>query len=304
MQVVEVATPQLGLVAARQARACGVSASLLAHWTRTGRLERWWRGVYAIAGVTRTWERLALAACLAAGPGSVVSHGTAAFLHGMYDIRRPDRFELSVPRPRRPKVPGVIVHRVTRLPDEHRILIGAIPATSFDRTICDLAGTSLHERTIERIFHDGCRRDLTGHEQLLRCLDEVGPVAGAAALREILGRYHQDLERARSGHEAEAFAALIEDRVNPLPDVNLIVSGDGEEPDYEIDLGWKPIRFGYELDSRMFHTISPDVTRDRIKDRSLEARGWEVLRIPSDLARRDRAGFVAMVRADLRARGL
>lgn len=303
-RLVEVAEPQLGLIAARQARACGVGPSHLSHWTRSGRLERWWRGVYAIAGTGRTWERLALAACLAAGPGAVVSHRAAAFLHGMYDIRRPERFELTVPRPRRPNVTGVTIHRTRRLPEEHRARVGAIPVTSFDRTICDLAGLQLPERAIERIFHDGCRKDLTGHDRLLSCLDELGPVAGAGPLREILGRYHPAVERSRSGHEAEAFAALVHHRVNPLPEVNLVVPGDAGEPDREIDLAWKPIRFGYELDSRMFHTIAPDVARDRVKDRALKEQGWEVLRIPSDLARRDRAGFAAMVTADLRDRDL
>lgn len=300
-RVTEVAASQLGLFANRQARSCGVDAYQLTRWTADGRIERWWRGVYAIAGMERSWERRALAACLAAGAGAVASHRTAAFIHGMYDARRPDRLELTVPRPRRPKLDGVLIHRTRRLPEAHRVVVGALPATSFDRTICDLAGLRLPAKAIERIFHDGCRRDLTSHPSLLRCLDELGPVDGAAAVREILSRYHPAVDGARSGHESDAFSALVKHRVNPLPAVNLIVPGD---PTYEIDLAWEVIRFGYELDSKTFHTIAPDVSRDRIKDQELARRGWEVMRVPSDLARRDEIRFVELVRSDLRARGL
>lgn len=66
-----------------QAVAHGFSDAAIAHRVRVGRWARFHAGVYGPAGLPPTLERSARAACLAAGPEAVASHGTAGVLWGL-----------------------------------------------------------------------------------------------------------------------------------------------------------------------------------------------------------------------------
>ncbi|CAA9482706.1 MAG: hypothetical protein AVDCRST_MAG30-898 [uncultured Solirubrobacteraceae bacterium] len=62
--------------------AAGLTRSAIAHRLATGRLHRIHRGVYAVGQPTLAPLGRLLAAVMAAGPGSVLSHVTAAVLWG------------------------------------------------------------------------------------------------------------------------------------------------------------------------------------------------------------------------------
>ncbi len=68
-----------------------------------------------VAGHELTWDRRALAALLAAGPGGAVSHHTAARLLG-FDGFAPGPIHVTVPRSRRPTLPpGARLHTIAAL---------------------------------------------------------------------------------------------------------------------------------------------------------------------------------------------
>ncbi len=89
-----VARGQYGLGTLRQARAAGMTNRQVECAVETGSLERVHHEVVRFAAVPRSWEQAAMAACLAAGPGAVLSHRSAARLWGTLDADARDGIEL------------------------------------------------------------------------------------------------------------------------------------------------------------------------------------------------------------------
>jgi len=126
----ELAERQHGVVARRQ---LALSAAAVKHALATGRLHEIHRGVYAVGHRRLTQRGRWMAAVLAGGPGAVLSHRSAAALHG---IRRSDAVEVTVAGRRRR--PGICMHRARLEPDEITVCDG-IPCTTVARTLLDLA---------------------------------------------------------------------------------------------------------------------------------------------------------------------
>jgi predicted transcriptional regulator of viral defense system len=93
------------------------------------------RGVYAVGHRRLTQNGFFMAAVLAAGPGAVLSHRSAAALWGM---RRTSRAAIDVTAPRRCRRAGIEAHRAELSPDEVTVHDG-IPVTNLARTLFDLA---------------------------------------------------------------------------------------------------------------------------------------------------------------------
>jgi hypothetical protein len=75
--IAEIARSQYGLVSVSQAAACDVSLRQLQRRCDSGQLAAVRRGVLRVAGAPPCWEQAALAAVLAGGDESLVSHGAA-----------------------------------------------------------------------------------------------------------------------------------------------------------------------------------------------------------------------------------
>jgi hypothetical protein len=80
-----------------------------------------------------------MAATLACGEGTVVSHGTAAWLLGLADWH-PREMEVIAPVQAGRKIAGVRRRFVSLPTPEHVVTPKGIPCTSPSRTIVDLAG--------------------------------------------------------------------------------------------------------------------------------------------------------------------
>jgi predicted transcriptional regulator of viral defense system len=137
----ELLARQRGVITRRQALATGLPATTLETWVQRGCWTRLDRGIYAAFSGPPPREALLWAALLRAGPGAVLSHETAAGLHGLVHQPGP-AIHITVPARRNParggSMPGVVVHRSAR---------GAIPAswpprTGIDDTVIDLTQTS------------------------------------------------------------------------------------------------------------------------------------------------------------------
>src|SRR5436305_2104854 len=132
--IAHLAVRQHGLLLRAQVLDVGLTDAMIDHRIRSGRWARVCPGLYRLAGVPVSWRQRALAACLVAGPGAVVSHRSAAVLWGVSGFR-PGRVEITVP-------PGgsnrSTLARVHRSPVQG-VRRDGVPVTSPARTIVDLA---------------------------------------------------------------------------------------------------------------------------------------------------------------------
>jgi hypothetical protein len=166
-RIAALAARQHGVVATRQLRVLGVSATAIRRRVTDARLRTLHQGVYVIGESTQKGRWLA--AVLALGPDAVLSHRDAAALHG---LRRCERRAIEVTIPRRARRRrGITVHETRPLHPDDRTAVDGIPVTSISRTLLDLA---------ELLTPTQLRRAYVEAERL-RALD-------LTAIRELLGR--------------------------------------------------------------------------------------------------------------------
>ena len=177
---------QHGAFSRSQARAAGMTDTMLKHALRRGRIVRPHPGVYCVAAAPKTWQQAIMATCLRGGEETCASHRTAAALLGLPGFA-PGVVEVSTLRNLRSPPSGVLVHRTTTLPPCDRCVINGIPVTEATRTLIDLAAVASFE-AVEVALDDALRRRLTTLRRWRWRLEGVGAGGkkGAAALRRLL----------------------------------------------------------------------------------------------------------------------
>jgi Transcriptional regulator, AbiEi antitoxin len=111
----ELARRQWGVVTRAQLTALGFRDRGVRDWVRTGRLQRLYRGVYAVGHDRLRLEGRWLAAVMACGPGAVLAHRDAAQL---WQLRQSSSAYIEVTVPSlngRQKREGIRIHRSGRL---------------------------------------------------------------------------------------------------------------------------------------------------------------------------------------------
>jgi hypothetical protein len=105
---------QSRVISRRQAREAGFTQSAIEWRIRSGEWRRLHRGAFATFTGDPSREARLWAALLRAGSGAVLSHETAAEVHGLID-KPSQQIHITVPAERHPgrsrKVRGVILHR-------------------------------------------------------------------------------------------------------------------------------------------------------------------------------------------------
>ncbi|MGZ9935865.1 type IV toxin-antitoxin system AbiEi family antitoxin domain-containing protein (plasmid) [Streptomyces sp. NC-S4] len=185
-----IAADQWGLVTARQAQAAGISRVDLARLIDAELLLRAVHGVYQVAGgapathldIKAAWLRLdpgvpAWERTLTGDRAAVVSHASACQLYDIGDIPA-DHVEISVPRRRTTREPGVTLHKA-EIEAADVTLVDGLPTTTVDRTICDLLRARADGGHIGRVLADADQRGLTDTRVLA---DRVQPHARAYGL--------------------------------------------------------------------------------------------------------------------------
>ena len=258
------------VVSIAELRAAGLSDDEVAHRVEVGLLFRRHRGVYAVGRPQLSARGVRRAAWLACGPGSAVSHISAADDWG---IRRSTAaVHVSAPRGRHGHA-GLVVHRPRLLPPEEIVERGGYAVTSVARTILDMSPRQRVD-TVGRWLHEaGVQRVLDVHEvwaTLARHPHHRGHRIVAAALElEVLPT--------RSGLEA-AFLAIS--RRARMPRVNAnehLWSGDAWE---EVDFHYPRLGLVVETDGARYHGSRWRRRRDAAKDARFRATGRTVWRIP------------------------
>ena len=220
----EIAAEQHGYFTARQARACGFSARLLAHHIARGRYERIRWGLYRLREYPTGPHDEVMAAWLAVGKHlAVVSHDSALDLLGLSDVI-PDAVHLTVPRARRKfrPLPGTVVHTTTRplRPGDVTEREG-IRLTAPARTILDAAQDGTGPEQIELAVHQAAERGLIDLETLRRDATarggRVARLIGQAVATAAIARLASRVAAGQRASAARQLAELLGRRqIDPL----------------------------------------------------------------------------------------
>jgi very-short-patch-repair endonuclease len=261
---------QHGVVARRQLFEIGFGRRAIDGMLDRGRLHGVHRGVYLVGHRAAAAGAREMAALLATGPGSALSHATAAARQGLI-ARPPDVVEVTVCGRAAVARPGIRVHRTDRLAADERRSHGGLLCTSPARTLLDLA-SRLDETRLRWAVEEGrVQRHVTA-EELRDLLARHPGRRGAARLRRVV----EDLTGAPSVTRSEAERRLLDvirSAGLPAPRTNVMVGR------WSVDLHWPAQRLVVEVDGFAYHGGRTAFERDRRKDADLQAAGLRVARL-------------------------
>ena len=272
--IARLAARQHGLVTTGQLRELGLSRKVVSRRVTKGQWLKVAPTVLRLAGTPVTWESHVLEHVLAAGPGAVASHRSAAVLWKL-DGAKQGKPEVAVPNTRCPAVPGARLHRSGDLDRVPVVRRSNIPTTPIERTLLDLGAVVSFER-VQLAIDDALRRKLTNIDRLLDTLvrharrgrDGVGP------LRAALERLLIETDTTDSGFERLVLTLLAEVELPP-PVLHHQVCIDGRT--YKPDLAYPDHMVAIELDGGV-HLRRDVWEADHARQNALVLAGWTLLR--------------------------
>src|SRR5687768_3647919 len=232
-RVQAVAEQQHSMISVDQLLDCGANHMWIKRAADRGHIVREGPSVYRMGGARKTFESRAMAAVLSARGPALVSHRSAAYLHGFERIAVPGFVELTVPRHRRPRRrAGVRVHESLAFDLAESARRDGIPVTGVARTILDCAPA--FDKPI-RLLDDALRQKIVTWEELWRCYlshNVIGRNVGP--FRRIL--LERDGNTPPGGEFARRMADMLTAAGLPMPVFEHRVVVDGHE--YYLDLAW------------------------------------------------------------------
>jgi len=283
--IARIASAQHGVVTAKQLAEIGLGRPATSERTRSGRLHRLHRGVYAVGHSAPSHHHRWIAAVLACGEGAVLSHHSAAAL---WELLRPIEgpVQVSVPSTAgRISRRGIHIHRCPSL----STLTEPSPSPSSLPIRGGRGGRFLTTRrhnipvtTIQRTIDD---LETSVAPYLLRRAKRQAELKGIH-LRGAEGRRHRsDLE--------EDFLALCRRHRLPLPETNVKIGR------WEVDFLWRKHNLVVETDSFTYHRGSIAFENDYARDLDLRRRGFTVLRFADMQVEYEAERVAAVVREAL-----
>ena len=288
--IVRLARRQHGAVARWQLLAAGVTRNRIATRLRTGRLTEIHRGVYLVGAVPgpHTHEAAALLAC---GPGSTLSHRSAAALWRLLPHPAAAPVWITTPPERNATRPRIKVIRAHLDPSDLRRREG-MPLTSPPRTLLDLASL-LDESDLEHVVAEAHYRKLASDAELRDQLARNPGARGTATLGAVI-----DLpggpQRTRSPAERELLRLLRRGAITGF-ETNAKIIG------YEVDFLWREAGLVVEVDGWSGHSGRIAFERDRLKAARLSAAGLRVVPITGRQVRREPAETLERIATTLAA---
>ncbi len=261
---------QRGVVARHQLIEMGFGRRAIDGLSARGRLHAVHRGVYLVGHRVAPPDAREMAALLATGPGSALSHGTAAARQGLVAAGR-GPIDVTVAGRTPAARPGLRVHRTQRLDAQEIRIHDGLPCTSAARTLLDIA-PRLDERALRWAVEEGRLRSLLTADDLRAVLARHPGRRGVALLRLVV----EDLTGAPAVTRSEAerrLLDLIRSAGLPVPRANVTVGR------WSVDLHWPAQRLVVEVDGFAYHGGRAAFERDRRKDADLQAAGLRVARL-------------------------
>jgi predicted transcriptional regulator of viral defense system len=174
------AQEQDGLFTTAQAASAGISAPLLHHYVRTGRVLRLRRGVYRLAHYPAGDREDLAEMWLWSKREGVFSHLTALGLHDLSDAL-PNRIHLTLPPSwarRRILVPKGVVLHFADVPTNRRAWFGAVPLTDPARSLEDCAQSGVAPEILRQGAKEALRRGVVRRAELPAVSAALRPFGG------------------------------------------------------------------------------------------------------------------------------
>ncbi|MFZ0385717.1 MAG: DUF559 domain-containing protein [Solirubrobacteraceae bacterium] len=278
LRVARAAGRRQGRITTAQLLRLGVGRTTISDWTSAGYLHARLPRVYAVGSPARTVESDLWEAVLYAGPGAMLSHGTAAWWRGLIDFPvRP--MHVSTPRRKR-SLPGITVHgRRTELNRERH---QGMPVTSIAQMMYDLAAQAELKLVRKALANLDYANSL--HAPAIRAMCGQGR-HGSAALQWAIDNYEPLFAHTQSPFEDDYLWAC-ESLDIPKPDrISVRVLG------IPVDAVYDDAMLIVELDGIANHHTPAQVRRNHRNDKKLRDAGWLVLRYTTDQLTDDPEGM-------------
>jgi len=265
---------------------------------RAGRWRSVGPGVYVLPGHPPTADQRLWAAWLAVGPQAVLSHETAAELHGIGPVLT-GRLVLTNRHGLHHRLPGVFVHQLDDVADHHVAPVRGLPTTTPARTIVDLAAVSSPGR-LARIVETACADRRVTDEEVGAVLMELARPRkpGIRTLGRVLDARAPGDPLPESVLERLLLEAVI-GAGNPRPVAQFAHPGRHPRQGWA-DFAYPDVKVILEADGRRWHQRIADLKRDRARDNEAARAGWLTLRFLHEDLRNDPADVGRTV-ADVRA---
>lgn len=289
------AARQHGVVSTEQLHAIGIGPAATTRRVAHGRLHRVHRGVYAVGHARLSQRGHWMAATLAAGAGSALSHHAAAVCWGIWPRACP-RIDVITLRDIG-DLPGVCFHRSRCIPSREVTSSGGIPITTVARTIVDLADV-MTPHQLTKVLHEAAFRSRLNLRQLRSIGERLRNRPGRCVLEAAVELYASGSSGTRSQLEDRLLDLLAAAGIS-TPRVNVRAATPTRH--IEVDFRWVAERVCVEVDGPG-HRL-PDTQRDDDeRDRLMLAAGYITLRFSaSDVKRRARS-VTAQIASALRGR--
>ncbi len=264
-----IAARQLGLVTVPQLLLAGLTRTGIQVRVRQGRLHRIHRGVYGAGHSVSPPGARQLAAVLACGKDTFVSHRAAAALLGLARDPAAHVDVTAVSRGCRSRS-GIVVHYVPSLDPADRSEKDGIPITSAARTVLDFASQATADE-YERAIGEAYALELVTRDELRAAIER-------SPYRPGVGRVHAELDReggprwTQSEAERRMLRLISEARL-PVPKTQEWIAG------WPTDFAWLEQRLIVEVDGYKFHRSRRAFERDRKRDAAHVLAGYRVIRV-------------------------
>lgn len=285
------------MIARWQLREVGLSEEGVAQAIASGRLHPLFWTTYAVGHRPEGLHVRLMAATLACGEGAVVSHGSAAWLLGLWRAK-PGDVEVIAPIEAGRKIPGIRRRFVSAPSPEHIVRPQGIPCTDANRTIIDLAGicgldaltAAVEEAAVLGIL------DVAAIDQIL----SEARRRGTRRLNHLLEswRRYSPRMRIRSRMEAKMLPLLTHYSL-PIPETNAELRVGGRT--FEVDFLWRSQRVVVETDGGRFHDNPLAQQRDATRNQLLARAGYRVPRLGWDQLRDEPEQTIAEISRFLRS---
>jgi hypothetical protein len=236
--------------------------------------EQLFDGVYRMAGAPESWHGRLRATQWAAGPGSAISHRSAAALFELPGGRE-DLVELTCKRWDRTICPGLIVHESRRLECADTQLVSGIAVTRPERTVFDLAWLRPSPNYLEAVMQAARRHRLITYDSMLQMFNRHARrgVRGVKALRIALDRWNPNQRATESEMETTLFQMLRE-RGLPEPIVQYEVCDEHGRVVARTEFGWPGLRATLDYDSKQEHSDEFQLAHDARRRNAIIAAGY------------------------------
>ena len=279
--MVDLGARQEGVISTSQLRAAGADGPWVKRRAAMGWLVPVFRGVWGIGHPPRTHRGWCIAALLAGGERSVLSHTTAAVIHGMATGSR--RLHLTVARSAK-GIEGIRTHRPRTLWPEDVQVLGGLRVTSPSRTLIDLADFR-RRRMLERAIDQAEFHRL--HLPLGAVHDRLHRRPRGALLRNVITQHVAGSTITESEAE-ELFLALVRAAGLPRPTPQAHLWGRRR------DFLFREARVVVEIDGRQAHDRDGAFERDALRDAEVVVNGYRPLRFTRRAVKFDQ-GYVTDV---------